>query len=708
MKFISICFLIVFTSVLGNVKAQQDKEYEQLKETMWSDPDFTGTAVPEKWLNESAVVLAKAYIYEVEKKSMVHENIFLHKRIKLIDKSSINDFSEFSFDNDYRRSAFGYGTEVKDVSIGIKVVKPSGKENIIDLKDAVLNEIKEGYRKKEYKKIAIPDLEVGDIIDYFYVIKNSYAEPAMKILDPVFYQLVEQYPIMKQKFDVRILRLMYFNSKSINGAPKLKKIITDDQTIYSLVDSDREKGDANLWDSPLRIYPTLKFQAFYIKNYALNYLPFLDFFLKEKEMNSSSVDLTQMDKLVRGVYDTPALFDLYLISSTKSYLSKNVDKNAPTDTIVKYAYYYLRQFASQYGPNSLMLNLSKVLEYKKIKHDLVVTVPRYISDISDLILPRELGYILRIKGNPDYFIGDYSPISLFKTISSDFQGNNAYAVSNPNLDMPKVEKIVIPIDKPDDNKESIALKVKLLEESSDSLNISIEKSVKGFGRTDDIGYVITEVNYLDNVKANLYKPKKPKKKSKKELEAEKNKVLALEQQQKDVEQSLKTIFEREFTDEDDLKIRDFKVIQMGIWENAPELKYSLNFNVGNLVKKMGQNYMISIGKIITRQLELSSKDMERKIDIYAPYPRTFEYKINFEIPADYKVKGLEKLNVNVVNSTGGFTAKPVIENNNLVVNIAKFYNHNFEKVSEWPRMVEFIEAAFTFTQQNILLEKVGK
>jgi len=113
-----------------------------------------------------------------------------------------------------------------------------------------------------------------------------------------------------------------------------------------------------------------------------------------------------------------------------------------------------------------------------------------------------------------------------------------------------------------------------------------------------------------------------------------------------------------------------------------------------------------VGKVIPKQLELNKNDIDRKVDVYAPYPRAFEYKISIEIPSSYRIKGIEKLNYNIVNPTGGFISKADIQNNILTINVKKYYINQFEKVTEWPKMVEFIEAAYNFTQQNILLEKI--
>jgi hypothetical protein len=713
MKHFSYVVAIAFLCIAHQVTiAQTVQEYEQLKVSMWDDPDFKSTEVPEKWNNESAVILAKSYLYEVKKEvflNYIYENIYLHKRIKLLDKAAINEFSEYSFQDDYKNSDYWTSTENMDVNVGIKVIKPSGEENIIDINSAVVKEIKEGINKRQYKKIAIPNLEVGDILDYFYVSKNTYVQQQIKFLNPVLYPLVEEYPIVNQTFNVHTLRQIYFNSKSINGAPQLKQVDKDELTTYSLTDNDREKADIGLWEYPYRIYPTIKFQAFYIKDMALGYLGFMPFFLKEKKMNNSTVDLNHIDELVRGIYNTSGIYNAYTVKETNKYLKSNFDKKTPTDTIVKYAFYYLRKNAHYDGHNETILNLSKVLENRDIKHNIVLTIPNYISDISDLILPVEVNYLIKVKSNPDYFIGDFSSNAIFKSISKEYQGNNAFEVNNPNLvSSIQFKKIVIPTDSISDNYEIATIHANFSKTNFDTLLVTIDKSITGETRNGDLSLVVTNAEYAKEVN-NVFQKKKSTTKTKtaSELKAEKDYRTEYEQQQKDCIESLRKKYRDEFNENDDFKIDSFKLKQIGLWDYDPELKYSISFKLGNITKSIGQNYMISVGRLIMEQLELTKKDIDRKTDIYSPYPRQYDFNVILEIPSGYTVKGLEKLNVNITNETGGFISEARLENNHLIVNVKKYYLHNFEKVTEWPKMVEFIEGAYNFTQQNILLEKIN-
>jgi len=698
--YLVLCFILPFQAV----QSQNDPNDEKIKSEMWSDPDFRTTEIPKKWESESAVILAKSYKYEAKKEvlaAFLSENFYFHNRIKLLDKYAINDFSELSFENNYNKLSIWHVTEKKDVIIGIKVIKPNGKENIVDLNEVVLDQIKEGIQKKEYKKIAIPDLEIGDIIDYFYVIKNTFN--LASDFEPVLYKLVDKYPIVSQKIDVKILRKIFFNSKSINGAPELKPIDNEGDVIYSLVDNNREKVDTKIWTFPYRIYPTVIFQAFYITEGALSRYSFLNFFLKERKTNTQNIDLEHIDQLVDKIYSSQ-LFDYFIIDQTKAYLKKNFKEPTSNETLVKYAYYYLRQYVGYFGSNKLMLNLSKVLQYKDISFDLVITVPNYITDVSDLIIPLQMSYLLRIKGDPDYFIGDFSSISTFKSISNDYQGNTAYAIGNAEMGIQrKIEKIIIPIDNPEWNKQISNLHVKFWGNKMDSLEVKFDKTITGIGINDEIDLTVPKTNYLNEVEDYLNVAKsKDKKKNPRQQNEEK---LVLDQQLKDCEKGLNSFYKYSFDAGDDFKIDSSYTKSSGIWDNSPGLHYNVCFKTSKLIKKIGPNYLVAIGKLITQQLELSKKELDRNVDIYAPYPRTFEYNISFEIPSGYNVKGLEKINININNSTGGFISKSEIKNNMLVINVKKYYSHNFEKAAEWSNMTQFIEAAYNYTQQNILLEK---
>jgi hypothetical protein len=123
------------------------------------------------------------------------------------------------------------------------------------------------------------------------------------------------------------------------------------------------------------------------------------------------------------------------------------------------------------------------------------------------------------------------------------------------------------------------------------------------------------------------------------------------------------------------------------------------------VKKAGDKYLLEIGRFLTSQIEIDKKEMERKNNIYMNFPRSFENEITFIIPEGYSVSGLEKLNKKVENETGGFTSNAEIKGNQLIIKSFKYYKNYFEPNANWNKMIQFLDAAYQFTQEKVLLKK---
>ena len=109
--------------------------------------------------------------------------------------------------------------------------------------------------------------------------------------------------------------------------------------------------------------------------------------------------------------------------------------------------------------------------------------------------------------------------------------------------------------------------------------------------------------------------------------------------------------------------------------------------------------------MLTKQVEITKKEKERKNNIYSNYPRSYENEIIFEIPDGYSAWGIEKLNKKVQNETGEFTSTAKIEGNKLIIKTLKQYNKYYWPNADWNKMVSFLDEAYQFTQEKILLKK---
>jgi hypothetical protein len=167
-------------------------------------------------------------------------------------------------------------------------------------------------------------------------------------------------------------------------------------------------------------------------------------------------------------------------------------------------------------------------------------------------------------------------------------------------------------------------------------------------------------------------------------------------------------YENEINGQFDNKPKDlksFKILNYGLRHNDPGFNMEEEFTMDGWLKKAGNNYILEAGKLFGSQLEIKADQRERKLDVYMPFPRAFNYAVEFIIPDGYTAEGVEKLNKKVENETGGFVSTAKIEGNKIVMTARKYYNNNFEPVSNWTKLVAFVDEAFNFNKEKILLKK---
>src|SRR6266496_1263160 len=101
-----------------------------------TDEEFKVTAIPDKWKNESAVIVGQKTEYNFKRlaagknySTVVRINEFIHKRIKLQDKNALEKFSTFYF-----------ATMGKDGNAAYNIIKANGEQETVDMKSAIEEE----------------------------------------------------------------------------------------------------------------------------------------------------------------------------------------------------------------------------------------------------------------------------------------------------------------------------------------------------------------------------------------------------------------------------------------------------------------------------------------------------------------------------------------------------------------------------------------
>ncbi|MBY0487285.1 MAG: DUF3857 domain-containing protein [Flavobacteriaceae bacterium] len=712
-------FLYLFIAISCSSFAQ-DKA--KIKEFFWgkSDQYKTASTIPDKWKNESAVIIYKYEYYDYHKfGASVNYTSAIRKRIKLLDQAAVTEFSEFSFKDKFYSNkgmrSLGKGTNV----IGIKIVKSTGKEVEVDVE-------KNAKEVDKEKKIAIANLEVGDILDFYYYSEEPFKSIYEFGFEPEESPIGDVYPTMDMKLEFGTENDFFLNFNTYNGAPELKEIPTKNsgERKYELVAKDIEKNEFPRWFLPLAELPCYKFQVFFARSGKFEKRA--DAFLSDKE---KVVKKTVTKEDIFNYYDEKFRPDGSL-SVINDYLKGK--SYASDEEKIRDVYYFTRHmFFTQYIEAMIVSDATKFyalsmysnpiffrseesfvnyfMEYLKknnIDYDIIVGTPRYNGSIDDLLIQKNVTVLLRVNTKTPLFLEYFSPYTSADQFNYNLENTKAYA-----LQVAKGKRVVdavnvnLPASTMQDNVSKINSVATITDDFS-GLNIKKESSYFGHLKESEqsdklyyFDYVFEDYKKYETKSVIEYvKNKKDKERYGKEIDAIVNK---LKDQQKEA-------FKKSTADEYDFEIDDhkFTIKNTGRFGKKSPLVYEEDFAVkNNLIKKAGENYLVEIGKLITSQVEIDKKEKERKNNIYMVYPRSFENDITLEIPAGYTVAGLDKLNKKVENETGGFVSSATVTGNKLNIKTVKYYKNYYEPNSNWNKMIQFLDAAYQFTQEKVLLKK---
>jgi hypothetical protein len=342
---------------------------------VWNDPDadFAVIAPPEKWKEESGVIIAQKTKFSFDKdasKLAVYE--ITRRRIKLNDRDAVNSYS----------SVFFRIGSSKD-GAGIKVIKSNGTVQDVSLKNAVYVEDTDDipstftpyigkantYFDKSksriiYYKLAIPDLDPGDIIDYGTIFYDDNTVKKMSFLefDPIYFVCTREYPVMSQKFEIDTDNNSFVNSKSTMGAPLFKET-GNSAADYSWEDRNREKLSDTRWVNRLVELPMVKFQIVFSKSDNRS-----DLFIGDRGELKQNISPEELAKKMNTLYDR--MDGSYYYTMAKAYLKQIGYGEMREDDFIAKAYYVLRHM-SHYRANGFSSELfascfTQCLDLRKI------------------------------------------------------------------------------------------------------------------------------------------------------------------------------------------------------------------------------------------------------------------------------------------------------------------------------------------------------
>ena len=712
-KVIRVVFSILLVQLLTlSVNADEKADYlklaQKVRQEVWSSTpaDFQKRTVPDRYKNASAVILSYYRELSTDYYRKATADLVLNLRltrqidctdmermlIQINDKKALKDYSEFTFKTKSRKWTWGYHHKTQTV-LGIRVIKKNGNVQEVSLDDYV--DVKEGKNDKDLsQKIAVPGLEVGDCIDVFSLDQIDTQEQQ---LDPFYFVLRQDEPVLYTKVHCVLDQSLATVYRTMNGAPDFTQTTDKDKNaVLDMVMDKPVDAESSIWYN------------------SLEQSPFIEMYITPTKAKVAVVEKAMRQKGVRGNPDvTPILQDDWKL--LKSYVSKggyspaglpstykSVFKSAKKEGMSAeekadriYSFEYVSGGASQRVFNTVANYLRKL----GVEIEMGITTPFGALPVDKLINYNSTSWFFRLKGTDVYYFpGTYPKVA--SEIPYIYQGRKAYMQDSE-------EQITIPVSQAEDNKSVNDMVVKL-----DGTKLDISRKVTYSGEQKMYGQSLVSPDNTLFGSSQLeaywrylkYDDKDPyscyTKKESAELKG------AFNEYRKNAIDPFKAEISR-YHDADPVQVGGYGVDCVGIRRDSSNFVYHVDYVMDGMVKRAGNNYLLSVGKLIGSSLKIEGKDRERIDDVWRKMAFVDEWNIEIPLPQGYKVsaEALKKIETSVANECGEFTVKATAGNESVKVYVRKCFAHRVEPVSNWSKLLALVDACSAFADKQMVIAK---
>lgn len=747
--FLAVAFF--YTGVLAQSKqnTQYEKEAAALRKQVWDWdlPQFQTRVVPAEFAEASRVVLARHTELTAESKSKLkyygfgigmskEQNIteITREMIKLNDKKSISDYSEFSF-TQMKKSSDLFSFDRSTTYIGIRVIKADGSVKEIQADDIIRTK---DERSEKMAKIAIPDLQAGDIIDYFTATQQQFNDNLNA--RSYTFTFFDDAPVLSLSFVAQLGKKYNVKYRSYNGAPRLVAEKTaDDEITVSIEKTNMPAFETDLWVAPALQLPFVRLDI------SLGYIGLGRKSIRAENPGAIAENPESKEFLnaMASTLSNSFYFNYFMKSARDEYRelvaqAKKLAKQAgisyddlSREEKAAHLYYTVRfkkLMAFDIDQLSRTINLGKLrfnglamplfytFKVANLDPEVYVGTPRTGFRMEEIMNTEDLTPVTYLSGTGRFF-SIYSIFDVPMVAPSEIQGarkgrsitfqNKALGGVNTNFATVQSSGLEIQEATSDKNVRIDRLKMELSQENSNLL-VHRSTTLRGVSKTHTQSNLILYEDLYEHERnafkenLSLLESLKRDRKARKYVEEVKKAFSEARKNQKEAfEEEAKLWFEQEIKN-----LKDYKIVNPGIRHSSPDFIYSATFNLEGLVKKAGENYLIEIGKIQGSPLLIKDEQRDRNMDVYMSFARGIEYHIELKVPPGYAAEGVAELNKKVENKAGYFIAEAAVSGDVVSVKIRKHYLKTFIPKEEWNDVLAFTDAANEWVNAKILLKKM--
>jgi hypothetical protein len=689
--------------------------------------------IPSKWKNESVIILRQRFNVSEDGRDEYKENIYCAYYIK--DKYGLSKLSTLSIPNEIEA-----GTEVV---IGKIYKKDNSVVNITGKYLTAINtKIGKGNKKdgegsavnyETSQKLAIPSLEVGDILEIEYTAKRKTF--------PTIISLTPRYPAISFEVSVKINDFSYSSYYYSGYQTRLyKKAVNFDESNMSSSDRSVEvkrdtvdKVREEILTDDNKTYPYLLLAKTYgTSTYeSKTFESFRDDDLEQKQL-----------AVVRDIYEKGDLEQKDLARNIRNMLRQKYGRFYDTTTFLNDLFYYYRETAAM---GALMYNdgnkgyndlffvnvISRVLFDFRIPNYIFLTQPDYFGEPVNqaaLVKPHYGIYVpaknfymfnpmLFTQPNqiPSYYEGQkhvrfkankhYKPYRYFSSFwilppvglitlpltLPPFIVNATLAKKHRKFGFTTAH---FPQSDPEDNMVELTIGINDFNQKTQTCNFTVKSSYYGKHKNRFSKNLCSKTLIYENT-ISTYRKKKVY------IDPAQN---TKELNDKYLKSFLLNDLENDGYDVD--KLKDYKLVESNFFDPYKPITTQCTFEAKNVFFAYDNYIILNVGTLLGNQLVNTSRDTVRYNDYSIPYKKIYTFKINIEVPAGYTVENLSSLNQKFSSNAGSFMSQAALKGNTIEITTQKTYNFQSYEKTLSKEVNGFLDQANEFSMKKLLLRKI--
>lgn len=634
-----ILLILLFSFLKGH--AQEIKSY-----TWDAVPAFN--SIPEEYKKQPAVILFdKRWVH-----TRINSNMYGFAKFKMEHLAvKINETSEIS---KYNKVTADDNTTIRDTKdFHARVIKPNGDVRVLSESQIVNSDI------KNVKSIVFEGVEKGDILEYYFIVKENPTANGIEIYQkdaPVLhaeFTLTNSGSAMSRVYPSGDFHYSNLKDRTFFSAENIQPLVNEKSSmkfrnlvkvLYLIAGSPAEM-QSKQWDTYFKTY--LKNKSYVFSNGDVKKL------IQKLNLKDQTDDekITILDEYIKTHFESYADGETI---NVRINLTEGNWKLTRKDFILLYKYAF---------------------DILKIPYEIIAAEDRFIGDLDEEIVTfhefTDINFYLR---DLYKFISPNVGYLPYGKLGYEYQGTRAKGYNAQK----KEESYVYPLVAPSDF-------TKIVTESVINLNADLSKVTidKKYSSTGYTGQML-RYGYND---------------------------LSKNEEKKELIDFVKEVS----IDEVDVKVLEHNVENLEFKNNYANTPFIINSkleSVESFTEKAGNLLLINLGKVIGKQANLYQENT-RKTDIDLKYTKEYHHNIVFNIPKGYQVDHYNDLVIDKemkydADKNCWFKSTVKVNGNQVIITIDEQYKSIHYPKDIYQEYRKVYNASADFSKASIVLKPIKK